>query len=104
MKDKRPKIPQFVIPSTQELITDRWDKEPGARPSFEDVVGRLVEMKFKVIHLSCVGFVNQISAIIESLQNLLHSIKSSERWKVALDSHCRGRFRHKSSADRRELD
>jgi hypothetical protein len=45
----RPKIPKFVLPSTRKLITDCWAIDPGDRPSFEDVVDRLVEMKFKLI-------------------------------------------------------
>jgi serine/threonine protein kinase len=49
IKKARPKIPKFVLPSTQELITDCWAQEPGDRPSFEEIVDRLKKMKFKVI-------------------------------------------------------
>jgi hypothetical protein len=42
-------IPKSVLPATQELITDCWAKEPGYRLSFEEIVERLKQMKFKVM-------------------------------------------------------
>jgi serine/threonine protein kinase len=47
--NERPEIPEFVLPSARELITDCWATEPSDRPSFEEIVNRLVEMEFKVI-------------------------------------------------------
>jgi serine/threonine protein kinase len=44
-----PDIPKFVLPSAREFITDCWAKEPGDRPSFDEIVDRLKEMKFKVM-------------------------------------------------------
>jgi serine/threonine protein kinase len=49
IKDKRPLIPEFVLPSARKLITDCWAKEPGDRPHFEEIVDQLLEMKFKLI-------------------------------------------------------
>jgi serine/threonine protein kinase len=49
LKNVRPEIPKFVLPSARELITDCWGIDPGYRPSFEEIVDRLVEMKFKLI-------------------------------------------------------
>jgi hypothetical protein len=45
----RPEITEFLLPATSKLITDCWAIEPGERPSFEDIVDRLVDMKFKLI-------------------------------------------------------
>jgi hypothetical protein len=45
----RPVIPDFVLPSARDLITDCWVQEPDERPSFEEIVDRLVNMKFKLI-------------------------------------------------------
>jgi serine/threonine protein kinase len=44
-----PDIPKFVLPSARELITECWAKEPGDRPSFNEIVDRLKELKFKVM-------------------------------------------------------
>jgi serine/threonine protein kinase len=49
VKYKLPDIPEFVLPSASEIITDCWAEEPGDRPCFEDIVDRLKEMKFKVM-------------------------------------------------------
>jgi hypothetical protein len=49
VKDEHPKIPESVLPSAVELITDCWAKDPDSRPSFEEIVDWLAEMKFKVI-------------------------------------------------------
>jgi aurora kinase len=49
MTDKWPTIPEFVLPSARELINDCWSKELGDRLSFEEIVDRLTEIKFKVI-------------------------------------------------------
>jgi hypothetical protein len=46
---KWPTIPEFVLPAARELINDCWANEPGERLSFEEIVDRLTEMKFKVI-------------------------------------------------------
>jgi hypothetical protein len=44
-----PDIPKFILPFAREHITDCWAKEPGDRPSFDELVDRLKEMKFKVM-------------------------------------------------------
>jgi serine/threonine protein kinase len=49
MTEERPEIPKFVLPSAGKLITECWAKEPGDRPSFEDIVDRLAKMKFKIL-------------------------------------------------------
>jgi serine/threonine protein kinase len=46
--DEMPEIPEFVPLHTQELITDCWAIDPDDRPSFEEIVNRLVGMKFKL--------------------------------------------------------
>jgi TPR repeat protein len=45
----RPEIPKFVLPSAKKMITDCWAIDPGERPSFEEIVNRLVEMKFRLM-------------------------------------------------------
>jgi hypothetical protein len=49
IKHALPDIPEFVLPSTRELITDCWAEKPGDRPRFEDIVDRLKKMRFKVM-------------------------------------------------------
>jgi serine/threonine protein kinase len=49
VKDKRPLIPDSVIPDVQKLITACWASEPEERPSFEEIVERLVDMRFKMM-------------------------------------------------------
>jgi serine/threonine-protein kinase len=49
IKYELPDIPKFVLPSVRELITDCWAKEPGDRLSFDEIVDRLKEIKFKVM-------------------------------------------------------
>jgi hypothetical protein len=49
VKNERPVIPAFILPSTQDLITTCWATEPGDRPTFDDIVDQLKEMNFKVI-------------------------------------------------------
>jgi hypothetical protein len=49
VKNQLPDIPKFVLPSARKLITDCWAIDPGDRPSFDDIVDRLKEMKFKVM-------------------------------------------------------
>jgi hypothetical protein len=44
-----PDIPKFVVPSIRELITECWSEEPGDRPSFDEIVDRLKEMRFKMM-------------------------------------------------------
>jgi serine/threonine protein kinase len=43
-----PEIPKFIHAPARELITDCWAINPAERPSFEEIVDRLKEMKFKV--------------------------------------------------------
>jgi serine/threonine protein kinase len=49
VKHALPAIPEFVVPSARELITDCWAEEPGDRLSFDEMVDRLKEIKFKVM-------------------------------------------------------
>jgi serine/threonine protein kinase len=49
VKHELPDIPEFVLPSARQLITDCWAEEPGDRPPFDEIVDRLKEMKFKVM-------------------------------------------------------
>jgi serine/threonine protein kinase len=67
VKHELPDIPKFVFPSARQLITDCWAEEPGDRPSFEDIVDRLKEMKFKVManvnSSKLSAFVNEIEGL-----------------------------------------
>jgi serine/threonine protein kinase len=49
VKHELPDIPTFLLPSARELITDCWAEEPGDRLSFDEIVDRLKEIKFKVV-------------------------------------------------------
>jgi serine/threonine protein kinase len=49
MKHELPDIPKFVLPSARELITECWAEEPDDRLSFDEIVDRLKEIKFKVM-------------------------------------------------------
>jgi hypothetical protein len=49
VKHELPDIPKFVFRSARELITDCWAEEPNDRPSFNEIVDRLKEIKFKVM-------------------------------------------------------
>jgi TPR repeat protein len=44
----QPEIPDSVRPPARALIEDCWEADPGDRPTFEEIVGRLEEMQFKV--------------------------------------------------------
>jgi hypothetical protein len=61
---KLPDIPKFVLPSARQLITECWAEKPGDRPSFDEIVDRLKEMKFKVMRnvnsLKISAFVKEI--------------------------------------------
>jgi serine/threonine protein kinase len=48
VEGERPEIPDSVLPMTRELITDCWAASPDDRPTFAAIVGRLVEMDFKI--------------------------------------------------------
>jgi hypothetical protein len=41
-------FPDSLLCSALELITDCWKAAPGDRPTFEEIVGRLAEMEWKV--------------------------------------------------------
>jgi serine/threonine protein kinase len=49
VENERPDIPGFVLRSGRELITECWAKEPGHRPTFDEIVDRLVSVNFKLI-------------------------------------------------------
>jgi serine/threonine protein kinase len=67
MKHALPDIPEFVLPSVRELITECWAENPHHRISFEDIVDRLKEIKFKVM-----PNVNssKLSAFVEEIESL----------------------------------
>jgi serine/threonine protein kinase len=44
-----PDIPEFVLPSVRDLITECWAEKPHHRIHFDDIVDRLKEIKFKVL-------------------------------------------------------
>jgi serine/threonine protein kinase len=44
----RPEIPDSVLPPARELIADCWEADPDDRPTFEEIVDRLEEMRWKV--------------------------------------------------------
>jgi serine/threonine protein kinase len=48
VEDARPEIPGSVLPAARALIGDCWETEPGDRPTFDEIVGRLLDMKFGV--------------------------------------------------------
>jgi hypothetical protein len=37
-----------VVPRARALIADCWEADPDDRPTFAEIVDRLVEMEFKV--------------------------------------------------------
>jgi serine/threonine protein kinase len=49
VKYELPDIPEFIFPFVRELIAECWAEKPHHRISFEDIVDRLKEMKFKVM-------------------------------------------------------
>jgi hypothetical protein len=49
IKHALPDIPKFDLPSARELIMDCWADAAGDRPSFDEIVDRLKEIKFKVM-------------------------------------------------------
>jgi hypothetical protein len=64
VNNEPPDIPDDILLSTRKFITDCWAREPGERPSFKEIVDRMMEMKFKVIlnvySSKLVGFVTKI--------------------------------------------
>jgi serine/threonine protein kinase len=48
-KHELPNLRDFGLPSARELIMDCLSEEPGDRPTFDEIVDRLKEMKFKVM-------------------------------------------------------
>jgi serine/threonine protein kinase len=62
--DERPVIPASVLPSARNLIMKCWAKEPGHRPSFDEIVDELKGMKFKMMpnvnSQKLIAFVNKI--------------------------------------------
>jgi serine/threonine protein kinase len=45
----RPNIPNSILPETAELIRDCWAIDYSERPSFNDILDRLKEMRFKLL-------------------------------------------------------
>jgi hypothetical protein len=45
----RPEIPDSVLPGPRALIENCWAADPDDRPTFEEIVDRLAEMKFTVM-------------------------------------------------------
>jgi serine/threonine protein kinase len=70
VKHELPDIPEVILPSARELITECWAEEPGDRPCFDDIVDRLKDMKFKVIP-------NVNSSKLSAF------VKEIERWETA---------------------
>jgi hypothetical protein len=48
VRDKRPSIPDFVLPEVRKLISDCWARDPADRAPFSQILNRLEEMKFKL--------------------------------------------------------
>jgi serine/threonine protein kinase len=46
--DKRPTIPAFVLPAVKKLICQCWKRKVSRRPTFDQILDQLEEMKFKV--------------------------------------------------------
>jgi serine/threonine protein kinase len=46
--DKRPTIPAFVLPDVKKLICECWKCNPSHRPTFNQILNQLEEMKFKL--------------------------------------------------------
>jgi hypothetical protein len=44
----RPEIPDSVLRPARELIADCWEADADDRPTFEEIVDRLEEMRWKV--------------------------------------------------------
>jgi serine/threonine protein kinase len=49
INNERPEIPEFILPKSRELITDCWEVDPDDRPTFDEIVNRLKNMKFQLI-------------------------------------------------------
>jgi hypothetical protein len=69
VKAERPVIPDFVAPFARELITDCLSQEPGERPSFDEIVDRLVSANF------------QLTANVNSVK-LSKFVKNIEDWEA----------------------
>jgi hypothetical protein len=48
MENKRPSSPTFVLPAVQRLIRKCWKRDPSRRPTFNQILNQLEEMKFKL--------------------------------------------------------
>jgi hypothetical protein len=48
-RDKRPIIPDFVLPAVQRLICKWWKRDRWRRPVFDQILDWLEAMKFKLI-------------------------------------------------------
>jgi hypothetical protein len=46
--DKRPTIPTFVLPVVKKLICQCWKRKLSRRPTFNQILNQLEEMKFKL--------------------------------------------------------
>jgi serine/threonine protein kinase len=49
LRQYRPEIPKWVLPKTAELICDCLAENYCERPSFNEILDRLEEMRFKLI-------------------------------------------------------
>jgi serine/threonine protein kinase len=58
LRHYRPDIPHWVLPTTANLIRDCWADDYLERPSFDEILDRLEEMRFKLI-----GRVNSLKLI-----------------------------------------
>jgi hypothetical protein len=47
--NERSNIPDHILPSTRDLITDCWASEPADQPSFDEIVDWMKQMKLKMI-------------------------------------------------------
>jgi serine/threonine protein kinase len=45
---ERPEIPDSVLPPARELMDACWEADPDDRPTFEEIVDRLEEIRWKV--------------------------------------------------------
>jgi serine/threonine protein kinase len=71
--DKRPTIPAFVLPAVKKLICQCWKRKRSRRPTFNEILNQLEEMKFKLT----------INVNSSKLSEFVKSIKDREETNAA---------------------
>jgi serine/threonine protein kinase len=64
-RNERPIIPDDILPSTRDLITDCWAIEPTDRPSFDEIVNWMEQIKFKIIPNA---YLSKLTAFVSKIE------------------------------------